>query len=170
MKRKGAPTRDRSRGVAVLEFTLSLVFLVPLLMATLSFGYYFYIGSNAEEAARQGLGQALAMATPCAGLPGPPVCAAAVAAAVTAPAVGTPPSSPCTSLGAAACYMNADPLNLGTAANTTVTCLCATGPTNPTYTIGVQVDFIPAVEYFRSLFPAGTAPRTIRYTATLAGN
>src|SRR5262245_62983537 len=113
MSRRQSPTRDGARGVAVLELTLSLVFLVPLLMATLSFGYYFYVGSNAEEAARQGLREAASFALPCA--PGP-VCDPAVLAAVTAPAVG----SPCTGGGAAACYMNSDPLFLGGSSNTTV--------------------------------------------------
>jgi hypothetical protein len=160
---KKAPTRDSSRGVAVLEFTLSLVFLVPLLMATLSFGYYFYIGSNAEEAARQGLRQAVLIGAPCA--PGP-VCAPGLSV-VTDPAIGAPPCGG--GGGAAACYMDADPLHLGGVANTTVTCACAILPVNPTYTITVQVDFPAAVDYFRYLIPAGTG-NNIRYTARLTGS
>ena len=54
-----APRRPRSRGVAALELALSLTFLVPLLMGTLDFGYYFYIGTNAEEAARAGVREAV---------------------------------------------------------------------------------------------------------------
>ena len=53
------PRRQRSRGVAALELALSLTFLVPLLMGMLDFGYYFYIGTNAEEAARAGVREAV---------------------------------------------------------------------------------------------------------------
>jgi hypothetical protein len=164
MKRREAPIRDGARGVAVLELTLSLVFLVPLLMAALSFGYYFYVGSHAEEAARQGLRQAVLINLPCG--PGPVCNAALVNVPVTQAAVGSPV---CTSGGAAACYMQSDPLNLGGAANTTVTCACATAPVNPTYTITVQVDFAASVGYFRYLMPAGTGGK-VRYTARITGN
>jgi len=159
MSRRQAPTRDDARGVAVLELTLSLVFLVPLLMATLSFGYYFYVGSNAEEAARQGLRDAASLGLTCTA---PPACPAAVTAKVAAPAVG----SPCTSGGAAACYMNSDPLVMG--ANTTVTCECDTAVINPMYTIKVQVDFPASVGYFRYLMPPGSGTN-VRYTAKTSG-
>ena len=52
LRARRAGRRPRSRGVAALELALSLTFLVPLLMGMLDFGYYFYIGTNAEEAAR----------------------------------------------------------------------------------------------------------------------
>ena len=164
MSKRQIRGRDGARGVAVLELTLSLVFLVPLLMAALSFGYYFYVGSNAEEAARQGLKQALIINQPCAA--GPICQPGLVNAVVTAPASGP---SPCTAGGAAACYMNADPLRLGGASNTTVTCACATAPVNPTYTITVQVDFPASVGYFRYLMPAGSGTN-VRYTARITGN
>src|SRR5205823_464101 len=124
-----------ARGVAVLELTLSLVFLVPLMMAALEFGYYFYVGATAEEAARQGLQQALRQGVPCLA---PPSCGA-ITAIVTAPAVGS--GTTCTAGGDAACYMNGPPLNMGGAANTNVSCSCSAGPPNPTYTITVRVDF-----------------------------
>ena len=57
--RTASPRRQRSRGVAALELALSLTFLVPLLMGTLDFGYYFYVGTNAEEAARAGVREAV---------------------------------------------------------------------------------------------------------------
>ena len=69
MRQRQRATRERSKGVAVLELTLSLVFLVPLMMATLDFGYYFYVGANAQEAARQGVLQAVGIAGGCPGLP-----------------------------------------------------------------------------------------------------
>ena len=56
-----APRRQRSRGVAALEFALSLTFLVPLLMGTLDFGYYFYVaqcpGGGARRRPRSGAGE-----------------------------------------------------------------------------------------------------------------
>ena len=61
MRVRTARTRERTKGVAVLELTLSLVFLIPLMMATLDFGYYFYVGAAVQEAARQGLEQAVLM-------------------------------------------------------------------------------------------------------------
>jgi hypothetical protein len=45
------------RGSPRSELALSLSFLVPLMLAALDFGYYFYVGANAEEAARQGVQQ-----------------------------------------------------------------------------------------------------------------
>jgi len=166
MSKRQALPRDRERGVAVLEFTLSLVFLAPLLMAALTFGYYFYVGSNAEEAARQGLKQAsiLGGGLACAA---PPACNPAVNPFVTAPATlatcaaGTGP--------AAACYMHADPLFLGGASNTNVTCRCANTPVGPQYTIIVQVDFAPSMGSFRYVLPAGSGTN-VRYTATIVGN
>ena len=53
------PKRDRSRGVAALELALSLVFLMSLMLSVLDYGYYFYVGSNAEDAARAGVRQAV---------------------------------------------------------------------------------------------------------------
>src|SRR5580765_1745051 len=136
--------RSRSRGVAVLEFTLSIVFLVPLMMAALDFGYYFYVGATAEEAARQGLQQALRQGATCI----VPATCGAVGAIVTAPASGS--GTTCVG-GDAACYMNGPPLSMGTAVYTNVSCSCSPGPPDPIYTIVVQVDFNPAVGMFKPL-------------------
>jgi hypothetical protein len=155
---------DRSRGVAVLEFTLSIVFLVPLMMAALDFGFYFYVGATAEEAARQGLQHALRLGAACTSpadcMPG--------GVLITAPASGS--GAACLG-GDAACYMNGPPLSMGTAVYTNVSCSCSTLPVDPTYTITVQVDFAPAVGTFKPLMPASTlSPNKVRYTATLTGN
>ena len=177
MRQRQRATRDRSKGVAVLELTLSLVFLVPLMMATLDFGYYFYVGANAQEAARQGVLQAVGLAGGC---PGPvnvqTTCPAPVTSVVTKMASGTgtacasaspPPATP----PAASCYLNGPPLGLGTASNLTITCNCTpqTAPAPPYFKMTIQVDFRPAIGFFRYLMPAGTAPGTVRYTATLTG-
>ena len=56
--------------MAALELALSLTFLVPLLMAVLDFGYYFYIGTNAEDAARAGARALVNAGTAVCGTPG----------------------------------------------------------------------------------------------------
>jgi len=176
MRQRQRATRERSKGVAVLELTLSLVFLVPLMMATLDFGYYFYVGANAQEAARQGVLQAVGIAGGCPGPSGVETnCNAAVANIVTKPASGTgttcaSASPPPAVAPAASCYMNSPPLGLGTASNLTVTCKGTAQVAAPPYfKMQIQVDFRPAIGFFRYLMPAGTAPGTVRYTATLTG-
>ena len=160
-----APRRQRSRGVAALEFALSLTFLVPLLMGTLDFGYYFYIGTNAEEAARAGVRAAVRAS-------GGAACAltgAAIKAAGETPAVGTGAAG-CIG-GAAYCYMNEPPLSMGGAGgNTTVQLLCLTAPVNPTWTITVQVDFWPATTFCKWMMPASATAGKVRYIATLTSD
>jgi hypothetical protein len=160
-----APRRQRSRGVAALELALSLTFLVPLLMGTLDFGYYFFIGTNAEEAARAGVREAVRAS-------GGVACAltgAAVKAAGETPAVGTGALG-CAG-GAAYCYMNEAPLSMGgVGGNTTVTLTCLAAPVNPTWTITVQVDFWPATTFCKALLPASLTAGKVKYTATLTSD
>ena len=56
--------------MAALELALSLTFLVPLMMGMLDFGYYFYIGTNAEEAARASVRALVNAGTAVCGTPG----------------------------------------------------------------------------------------------------
>src|SRR5262245_26744165 len=170
-----APRRERAKGVAVLELTLSLVFLVPLMMATLDFGYYFYVGAAAQEAARQGLEQAVLLGGSCPAA-GPGVaCPAAVGNVVTNKATSGTSGTTCTGQTvqsqppAAACYLNGPPLTFGSSTDLTVTCTCAQNPVNPTYTITVQVDFPAALGYFKALMPAGSSTN-VRYRASLTGS
>jgi hypothetical protein len=152
--RKPLPRRVKSRGVALVELALSLIFLVPLMLGMLDFGYFFYVASNVEEAARAGVRQAArAGAGPCTGGGFPVVDGRAVN--VVAPATGT--DSICNATGGdAACYMNQAPLMLGGASNITVTAECfipttplgaptpalAVAPVkDPTWRVTVQVDF-----------------------------
>jgi hypothetical protein len=165
--------RERSKGVAVLELTLSLVFLIPLLLATLDFGYYFYIGATVEEAARQGVQQAVALGGPCPAA-GPMPCPGAVRQVVEnlATSSGTTcagAAAPANPPPAVACYLNGPPLNLGSSStNLTVTCECSQLPFNPTYIVTVRVDFPPALGYFRYLMPNGSGTN-VRYRTTLRG-
>ncbi len=118
------PKRERSRGVAALELALSLVFLMPLMLSMLDYGYYFYVGSNAEDAARAGVRQAVRLSAGAA-------CGRDRRRRERRPArrtaVGSGPA--CTG-GSAYCYMNEPPLSMGGAGGyTTVTLTCAwSGP------------------------------------------
>jgi hypothetical protein len=158
------PRRQRSRGVAALELALSLTFLVPLLMGMLDFGYYFYIGTNAEEAARAGVREAVRAS-------GGANCAltgAVVKAAGETPAVGT--GTTCVG-GAAYCYMNEPPLSMGgVGGNTTVTLNCLTAPVNPTWTITVQVDFWPATTFCKWMMRQSATAGKVMYTTTLGSD
>ena len=159
-----APLRDRSRGVAALELALSLTFLVPLLMGMLDFGYYFYIGTNAEEAARASVRALVSAGSSKCGTAG---ANAAIAAQTTTATGGS--GAACVG-GAAYCYMNEPPLFMGAAAGpttVTVTCLSPSPTTDPTWQVSVQVDFQPSLGFFKNLMKAG-AGGTVRYTATAA--
>lgn len=153
--RRPLPRRAKSRGVALVELALSLIFLVPLMLGMLDFGYYFYVASNVEEAARAGVRQAArAGAGPCnaGGYPIPDPRATAVELAATGTGAGCNGATG----GDAACYMNQAPLMLGGASSITVTAECFTpgtplaAPTpalaiapvkDPTWRVTVQVDF-----------------------------
>jgi hypothetical protein len=158
--------------VAALELALSLTFLVPLMMGMLDFGYYFWISTTAEEAARAGVREAVRASSGA-------VCGTIVTNLAQTngqtPAVGT--GSTCTG-GAAYCYMNEPPLSMGGAGgNTTVTLTCLNSgtvpaaPVNPTWRIAVQVDFYPATSFFRFMMPQSTiTPGKVKYTATVTSN
>ena len=157
-----APRRPKSSGVAALELALSLVFLVPLLTGMLQFGYYFYVASHAEEAARAGVREAVLRGGNCAG-------GALIKTEGEAPATGGTGNA-CTG-GAASCYMNEPPLGLGNPSSTNVTLECFTPTTtpagpNPTWRITVRVDFQAALGAFKSLLPAAPGGK-VRYTATV---
>jgi Flp pilus assembly protein TadG len=164
-----ASRRQRSRGVAALELALSLTFLVPLLMGTLDFGYYFYIATNAEEAARAGVREAVLASAGAACLTPAALLAQTNGQRLVTTGVGTACNG-----GAAACYMNEPPLNMGrNGGNTTVVLTCLTAPVNPTWTITVQVDFWPATTFFKWMMPARALSLTagkVKYIATLTSD
>jgi hypothetical protein len=174
------PRRAKSRGVALVELALSLIFLVPLMLGMLDFGYYFYVASNVEEAARAGVRQAaLSGSGPCAGggFPVPDPRATAVQLAATG--TGSTCNGPLTG-GDAACYMNQSPLMLGGAANITVTadCLVLPGPPalNPAWRVTVQVDFPLPHPFLYPLLkhstrgPLPPAAYWVYYTATASSS
>jgi hypothetical protein len=155
--------------VAAIELALSMTFLVPLLLSMMDFGYYFYIGAVAEDAAMAGVRAAVRQS-------GGGTCLATQAVVklvgeAPAPAGGS--GTTCITLGGgpAACVMNEPPLRMGEAAGpTTVTLTCAAVPgAEPTWSIVVLVDFRPAVGFFAPWMPSGGAGK-VRYTARLTSN
>jgi Flp pilus assembly protein TadG len=60
MRSRRTGQRKRERGVALLEFALTLPFLTFLMLGTIQYGHYFWITLNAIEAAKVGLAMAVA--------------------------------------------------------------------------------------------------------------
>jgi len=169
MRPRQPPTsRARSRGVAALELALSLSFLVPLMLATLDFGYYFYVGATAEEATRQGLQQVVRKA---AGQP----CGSALALAARTIVRDTYPAGPtgiaclgADNVSAVYCYMNEPPLGMGASSGPTQIVLeCDGTPVANSWHIQVNVSFPLVAGFYRPLLPAGATTGTVRYRASL---
>jgi Flp pilus assembly protein TadG len=158
--------RPRTKGVAALEFALSLTFLAPLIGAALDFGYYFYVGSSAEEAARAGVRQAV---TKFFADNGPAAICTAGAGVGEAVLVATYVSG---TNGEPYNVMNQAPLGMG--ANTTTTVSCDGAPVDPSWHVQVQVDFRPAMGIVANFMRAGNpiaGKPTVRYlSATLTSN
>jgi Flp pilus assembly protein TadG len=136
--RRSKSKRPKQRGVAAVEFALSLVFFVPMVLGILDYGYYFWVAVTTVEAAR--------------------VAARQVAGQVVTNCSNTTPVNAARTLvtgstGAAKVYMN----QIGMAAYTTVTATCGTSPLDPTWNIKVQVDFKPAVGFLRAGMHASTS-------------
>lgn len=148
VRRSSERSGRRQRGAAALEFSLSLVFLVPLILGLLDYGYYFWIAVNTVEAAKFGL--VTAARTPV----GPGNCATAGAAAQAA---GT----------LAATTHLTQTLGAPRAAFATVTLSCDTpvaGPPNlsPTWRMTVHMNFPPIVGLAR--MPAGSPSGRVRFS------
>jgi len=173
--KRTARSRDRSKGVAVIELALSMLFLIPLLCAAVDFGYYFYVGSNVEEAARQGALQGARMRASlganCNGvieLPAEAVIqnvhpVGSGVSCLNAGVVATPDV-----VSAVYCYMNEPPLSMGpTSGPTSVTTIsCDANPVANSWHIQVDVSFPLLLGFYRPLFPAGASAGTVRYRAT----
>jgi len=171
--KRTARSRERSKGVAVIELALSMLFLIPLLCAAVDFGYYFYIGSNVEEAARQGAVQGVRMRTrlalPCNGLNEVPVAAVIqnvhpVGSGVNCLNGGT--ATPDV-VSAVYCYMNEPPLGMGpTSGPTSVSNASCDGlPVANSWHVTVDVSFPLLLGFYKPLFPAGATSGTVKYSA-----
>jgi len=165
--RRGASVRERSKGVAAIELALSMSFLVPLLLAALDFGYYFYVGACVEEAARQGAQQAVRLTNGA----GCGSAGAINALNVVKNTYATTTGTACLgtdNVSATYCYMNEPPLNMGTATGpTTILLNCDNNPVAGSWHIQVDVSFPLTVGFYKVLLPAGTSPGTVRYRATM---
>jgi Flp pilus assembly protein TadG len=142
------------RGAVAVEFAFSLFFLIPLLLGMLDYGYYFWIGVNAVQAANRGLYAATHAPTPplLAGCSGTAPGLAAVTAANAAATL-------------AVTNQITAGLPAGFAAYTTTPvndCIFPL-PTNPAWNIQVQVDFPPVVGFLNPWMPASTIPGRVRF-------
>jgi Flp pilus assembly protein TadG len=161
-------SRDRSKGVAALELALSLSFLVPLMLAALDFGYYFYVGATAEEAARQGVQQAVRQSAgqPCGSAPANN---AYTIVHDTYPATTGIACLGADNVSATYCYMNEPPLGMGGVGGATEisNLTCDNNPVANSWHIQVDVSFKLVAGFYKPLLPAGTGSGTVRYRASL---
>lgn len=156
--------RPRTKGVAALEFALSLTFLAPLASASLDYGYYFYVGSSAENAALAGVRQAVTKFrtdypadASCTALPGNADKAVVIAFGQS------------TVTGEAFLTMNQPPLNMGPTTGVAVQLTCDDNPVPVSWHILVRVDFPPVMGLVAPFMPAGT-PGKVRYRVNLTSN
>jgi Flp pilus assembly protein TadG len=149
--------RARERGAVAVEFALSLFFLVPLLLGTLDYGYYFWVGVNAMEAARAGARKAVNSG------PGLTSCVGGVMN--NNPAIDATARSD----GATVAIAQMGHVFATPATYTTVVQTCTlVGVANiPAWSIQVQIDFPPAVGFLNPWMPASpntsTCPGCVRY-------
>ena len=132
-------SRSRELGVAAIEFALIMPFVAVIVLALVDYGYYFYIGINATEAARTAAVQASASAAAMHGGSGPTSCADATISVVTGAAPAVPAQ-------AAKDYMTAQ-VNSTIGGNTTATVGCGTAGSGASlkyvFSVQVQVVFAP---------------------------
>lgn len=148
--------RLRERGVAAIEFALSLVFLVPLMLGMADYGYYFYIAVNVVEAEQAG---AIASSRVVIGN-----CTAGGNAALLA-------SAKTAGSNAIATYMTTAglPSTKVTLLNTTPTCLTplSVPPSPPplSWQFTITADFRPAIGWVAPWMKASPTAGYARYNA-----
>ena len=135
-------SRSRELGVAAIEFALLMPFIAVIVLALVDYGYYFYIGINATEAARAAAVQASATAAAMNGGTGPLGCTTAAD-----PNIGlVTNAAPAAPAQAAQDYMTAQ-VNGTIGGNTTATVGCSTAGSGPSakivFSVQVQVLFAP---------------------------
>ncbi len=142
------------RGVAAIEFALSMFFLVPFMLAVADYGYYFYIAMNVVEAQQAALQAASRVVVgDCSGT----ATAAQVAAKGAAQAAGV--------LQATTYLQNSGSVDLSTlitfSGNTPN---CSNNPINPTWSMTPQADFRPLIGWVAPWMKHGATGK-VRYTA-----
>jgi Flp pilus assembly protein TadG len=161
--RRSKSKRPKQRGVAAVEFALSLVLLVPIMLAVMDWGYYFYVAVNVVEAQQAGL---LAAARTVVGNCSGTATAAQITAKGTAQTAAT---------AAETAYLhNANGVSsgldtvvtlYGSAAAAAPTPTCASTPMNPTWTLTLVADFRPVLGWVAPwMKKSPTTPTKARYT------
>ena len=147
MKKVRRSLRQRlgQRGAVAVEFAFAMFFLIPLLLAMLDFGYYFWVGVNAAQAASAGLQAAThqtpALAVGCGNAAANTVAAAAATAKVT--------SQMTLGLPAGFAAYTSTPVNGCDSTNAAI---------NPSWHLQVQVDFPPVVGFVNAWMPRNGSP------------
>ena len=138
--------RAGQRGAVAVEFALSLFLLVPLLIGTLNYGYYFWVALHAVEAANAG-------ARAGASAPGFTNCVTLGTAAATATAA-----------------INAEmqktglPMTEWTGPSPTgITQSCQIVDTLPCWSVRIRVDFKPPVPFMLAFMPTGSPTTKTRF-------
>jgi Flp pilus assembly protein TadG len=152
--RRSKSERPRQRGVAAVEFALSTIFLVPLMLGVMDYGYYFYVAVNVVEAQQAGLRAAAdTVVTNCSGT--------ATAAQVTAKA-----TAQASALAAETAYLTANGLNTKvTLVSPSSSPACSAAPMNPTWTMTLTADFRPALGWVAPWMKASPTAGYVRYSA-----
>jgi Flp pilus assembly protein TadG len=142
--RRTKTKRPRDRGVAAVELALCMFVLVPLMLGTIDYGYYFYVAENVVEA--QQAGATAASRTSIGG-----TCSASSAQLAAATLAAT---------SAMTVYM----ANVGsslsgvTLSNTTPTCVTTTStPSVATWQFGIGADFTPIIGWVAPWMKSTTA-------------
>jgi Flp pilus assembly protein TadG len=159
--RRSLRKRLGQRGAVAVEFAFSLFFLIPLLLGMLDYGYYFWIGVNAVQAANKGLYAATHAPSPTL-VPGCSGTAPGILAVTAASGFAT----------AAVAAQMTQGLPAGFAAYTSTPvndCITVSG--SPAWNIQVQVDFPPVVGFLNPWMPASATPGLVRFrSGVLVGN
>jgi uncharacterized membrane protein len=135
--------RRRARGVAAVELALILPFLTILVLGLIDYGYFFYIGINATEAARTAAVQASATAAAMNAGAGPANCGDPNISLVTS---GSPAPSPLPAPAQAGYDYMKNQVSTAIANDTVVIVSCATiagAPAKYVFSIQVVVTFPP---------------------------
>lgn len=150
--------RSRQRGVAAVEFALILPFITVLILAMCDYGYYFYIGINATEAARATAAQVTANAAMLNAGAGVTNCSDPLISTVTgaAPGGSTLPAQ------VAKNYMQTA-VNAAFAGYTTASFTCTIVTGKAIFGTVVTVDFPPASGMVHFGLPASSTAGRIRY-------
>ena len=152
--------RPRDRGIAAVEFALSLSILMPILLGTIDYGYYFYISVNVAEAQRAGL---LAASRVAVGDCSASATAAQVAAKSAAQGLATTTEQTYLKNANGVPTSGNGLMDVVTLVNNSPT--CSNTPLNPTWSMSMSADFRPIIGWVAPWMKHSTTAGWARYTA-----